>query len=282
MNVYGKRVVLTGASGGIGADLARQLAARGATVVLVGRRQRVLEALSVELVRRGGMGEVCVADLDQPGEIARLAREVMTGGLVDLLIHCAGRQAFGALDEQGPEALAALMHTNVTVPMQLTQALLPALRHSRGRVVAVGSIFGSIAFPCYAAYSASKFALRGFCQALRRELDGSGVGVTYVAPRYTRTALNAGPAEAAARALKMNQDEPADVARWICSAIERERDEAYFGWPERLFVRINALLPWLVDGSLRKQTPQLLAFSRQPQAIAVASPPRLSVTEQAR
>jgi len=146
--------------------------------------------------------------------------------------------------------------------MQLVRALLPGmLARGHGRIVNVGSMFGSIGFPLFAAYSASKFALRGFSQALRRELAGSGVGVTYVSPRAVKTALNPPVVhEMAARGM-MHMDEPLPVARAIVRAIERERSEAYLGFPESLFARVNGCAPILVDRALSKQVPVLTGYA---------------------
>lgn len=262
MKLQGKRVLLTGASGGIGRALAAALAARGAHLLLSGRSETQLFSLQRVLLQQGAASvEIIAADLgvvDGPESLAQ--RAAVHGRPLDLLIHCAGQSHCGAFDALDPVMLESLWRTNVLAPMRLTRALLPALRaRESGRIVFVGSIFGSIAFPYYAAYSASKFALRGFAEGLRRELDGSSVGVTYVAPRYTRTAFNEGASSELAGALKQAQDSPERVAQLIVRAIERDAADAYFGWPEKLFVRINALLPRIVDGSLRAQTRQMRA-----------------------
>lgn len=262
MKLQGKRVLLTGATGGIGRALASALAARGASLVLSGRSEVSLFSLQRILLQDGAPSvEIIAADLsaaDGPESLAQ--RATQHGHALDLVIHCAGQAHCGAFESLDAAALESLWHTNVLAPMRLTRALLPSLRTQAGsRIVFVGSIFGSIAFPYYAAYSASKFALRGFAEALRRELDGSTVGITYVAPRYTRTAFNEGASSQLAGALKQGQDSPELVAQLIVRAIERDAADAYFGWPEKLFVRINALLPRLVDNSLRAQTRQMRA-----------------------
>jgi short-subunit dehydrogenase len=129
--------------------------------------------------------------------------------------------------------------------------------------VNVGSMFGSIAFAWHAAYSASKYALRGFSEALRRELAGSGVGVTYVAPRAVRTPLNPPEVYRMAEQIRMKMDDPEPVARRIVEAIERDRKEAYLGFPESIFVRVNALLPRLVDRALRRQNSVMRTYMPQ-------------------
>ena len=124
-------------------------------------------------------------------------------------------------------------------------------------------MFGSIAFPCFAAYSASKFALRGFSQALRRELSGSGVGVTYIAPRAVKTPFNPPVVHRMAALGMMHMDDPLWVAQKIVRAIEKGKDEVYLGFPESLFARVNALLPRIVDRAIVKQVPALFSFTTQ-------------------
>jgi len=123
--------------------------------------------------------------------------------------------------------------------------------------------FGSIAFAWFASYSASKFALRGFSEALRRELEGSGVGVTYVAPRAVKTALNSPAVYRMAEKVRMNMDDPARVARRIVRAIGRDKKDVDLGFPEAWFVRVNALLPRLVDRTLRKQNRVMREFIQE-------------------
>jgi len=152
---------------------------------------------------------------------------------------------------------------NVVAPIRLTQALLPHFEsRPRAHVVNIGSIFGSIGYPCFASYSASKFAMRGYSEALRRELAHTSVQVHYVAPRCTRTAFNKGSVARMAEQLRMNQDSPEEVAAHVVDAISSGQADAYLGWPERLFVRINALLPRLVDGPLVREARKMRAFVR--------------------
>lgn len=254
MKLSGKRILITGAAGGIGSQLALELAGKGATLGLVGRDAAKLDALVQAVKSRGGKAHVITGDLAAPDAAQAVAEaaNVAMGG-VEVLVNCAGIAQFGLFEEQSPQALEALWRVNVLAPVQLARAVLPQMMARRyGQIVNVGSIFGSIGFAYFTNYSASKFAMRGFSEALRRELDGSGVTVTYVAPRYTRTALNDGMVSRMAEAVGMNTDDPALVARHVARAIEQERKDCYIGWPESLFVRINALLPRLVDGALRK------------------------------
>ena len=184
-------------------------------------------------------------------------------GGVDLLINCAGQSSFCPFPEEHPALIENIIQLNLLTPMLLTRQLLPEMiERGSGRIVNVGSTFGSIGFAWFAAYSASKFGLRGFSEALRRELDGTGVGVTYVAPRAVKTGFNADSVYRMAEATGMNMDDPNWTAAKIVSAIERDTKEIHFGFPERLFARINNSLPRLIDNGLRKQNRIMERFAR--------------------
>lgn len=265
MKIAGMRILITGAGGGIGQQLALALAKKGGVLLLADRQLDLLEKLRGEIVASGGKANVVAADLLQEGAPEQLADAALRElGEVDVLINLAGIMSFSLFQNETAQSIERLWRVNVIAPMQLTRALLPQmLARGNGRIVNVGSVFGSIGFPFFANYSANKFAVRGFSQALRRELESSGVGVTYVAPRYTRTPINAGPVSRMSEALKMNMDDPDVVAANIVRAIEKDANEYYIGFPECLFVRINSILPGLVDGSLRKQTAQMRGYAEK-------------------
>lgn len=266
MKLDGSRFLVTGAAGGIGRALAHNLARRGALLLLAGRDEAALAALRAEVGALGGLAESIHADLEDPAAAEAIAcsAERLAGG-IDVLVNLAGVSHFGLFQQQSAVSIERLWRVNVIAPMNLTRALLPGmLRRRHGRIVNIGSVFGAIGFPCFASYSASKAALRGFSEALRRELDGSGVGVNHVAPRYTRTALNTGAVSRMATALKMSEDSPERVAAHIVRAIERDRDDTTIGFPESLFVRVNALLPRVVDRALRPQNLRMRDFVAQP------------------
>ena len=263
MDLNRQRILLTGAGGGIGSLLGDALLARGAQLCrLVRQGEGALAADSVP-AGYGGQTLTLLCDISRPEQRAAAIEAVTRAwGGVDILINLAGVLDFGPLETCDADVLHRLLQVNLEAPMQLTRALLPGmLERGVGRIVNVGSTFGSIAFPFFAAYSASKFALRGFSQALRRELDGSGVGVTYVAPRAVNTPLNPPVVHEMAAQGLMQMDEPGPVARAIVRALEQERGEAYLGFPESLFARLNALWPGLVDFALRRQLPALRRFA---------------------
>ena len=254
------RILLTGATGGIGQQLAEHLCAGGAQVLLVGRQAARLDALRARCQERAE--SVCADITESAGREAVLQAARRFGG-INLLVNAAGVNHFSLLEQHDEEALAALIQLNVTATLQLTHRLLPLLRQQeRALVVNIGSTFGSIGYPGFAAYCASKFALRGFSEALRRELADTRVKVMYIAPRATRTSMNEQSVVAMNDELKVAMDDPSVVADAVVAAIVREREELYLGWPEKLFVRLNSLLPRVVDQALRKQLPIIQRFAR--------------------
>lgn len=249
----GKRIILTGAAGGIGAHLARLLAAEGARLCLTDVNGAALNTLcgSLEGARTAGV----VADICRPegrSEIVRQARQRFGG--IDTLINAAGINPFGVYAKADAALIQKTMEINLLAPMLLTREVLPDMvsQHS-GQIVNIGSTFGSIGFAWFSTYSASKFGLRGFSQALRRELADTGIEVIYIAPRAVRTAINSAAVYRMAEATRMTMDEPDAVARQILEGMQRGRKERYLGFPESLFVRINSVLPGIVDRATRKQ-----------------------------
>lgn len=250
-------VLLTGASGGIGRALVDELAAAGARLLVTGRRLPALAALAE---RYPGQVTVLAADLTRAAERRRLVEAAEQAGCT-MLINAAGVNRVGLFEACSDEEIEALITLNLTSTLQLTRALLPQLlAGDHGWVVNLGSAFGQIGYPGQAAYCATKFALHGFTQALRRELADSPVRVLYIAPRATRTAMNASEVEEMNRVLGNAMDTPEQVAVQVRLAIEAGRKETRLGGPERLHARLNALFPGLVDRALRRQLPTIRRF----------------------
>jgi short-subunit dehydrogenase len=265
MHISGKTVVLTGASGGIGRALAEKLGAAGAHLILVARDGQKLNKLRDDL---GGHPHMVVAaDL---GEIEgrHQLRDVCTHAGVDgisLLINSVGVNDFSLLEEQSQEAISNLINVNLLSPILVCQDLLPLLvQGGGGQIINIGSTFGSIGYPGFAAYCASKFGLRGFTESLRRELADSDVKVSYVAPRATTTELNSDEIVEMNGVLGTAMDDPSLVADEVMKIVGvSTRSNRYIGWPEKVFVRVNALFPGLVDKGLRKQLPIIQHYARQ-------------------
>lgn len=267
MNLNGKTVLLTGATGGIGEAIARQLCTRGARLILVGRSGTELKriARALQLAQRNGF--TLQADLTTHSglELIRTALIALQQP-VDVLINCAGISLFGLLEDNEPAQIETLITTNVTASILLTRQVLPFLNKEQGRIVMIGSSFGALGFPGFAAYCASKFALRGFAEALRRELSDSAIQVVHVAPRATNTRLNSDAVVALNEALGNAVDEPAVVAQAVEALLSKKTmRDINLGWPERFFLRINALFPRLVDSALRSKLAIIGRFARAQQ-----------------
>jgi short-subunit dehydrogenase len=242
------RAILTGASGGIGRAIAAALAPHCDELVLVGRDAR---RLADSAAAAGPAARTLVADL-----ATAAGRDAVVSVVSDLnlLINNAGAGEFAWLEGQSDAALERIVDTNVLAPMQLTRRLLPELKQQpEAWIVNVGSIMGYLGYPGHAAYCASKFALRGFSEALRRELADSTVRVLYLAPRATQTAMNGAAVRALNAELGVAMDEPALVARALVALLRHPVRERLLGMPERLFARLNQVLPGLVDRALRGQ-----------------------------
>lgn len=255
----GKTVLITGAGSGIGAALAVEADRLGHRLILVGRRAEPLQATASGLRQPA---RIATADLTTPEGRARIAAEVAESGL-DILINNAGMVPTGPLGRIADAGIEAALALNIAAPIALTRDLIPALARARGQVVNMGSVFGDIGFPYFSLYSSTKFALRGFSEALRRELAPQSVAVTYIAPRATRTAA-AENFSALVGPMAMTLDTPEAVARHAWRAILARKREQFPPSRERLFVALQRRWPGLIDKSL-------IRLARDPAVIAAAN-----------
>ncbi len=245
-------VVITGAGSGIGRALAQQAAKAGAFVLLVGRQEAALEETLATIP--GGSGAVLRLDVTD-AEACRVAADWVGAqyGRVDILINNAGRILVGHVDDARPEEVGEMFRTNLLGPFLMTTAFLPLLRKSSSpRIVNVGSMLGDIAMPMFAAYSASKFGLRGWSDGLRRELREEGIRVIHAAPRATRTGA-ASAFEDLIEPFKMQVDTPEKTAARIWRDVAKGRRESYPAGIERMACAVQSVAPWIVDRVLASQ-----------------------------
>lgn len=220
MELSGRTALLTGATGGLGRAIALALAARGATLLLSGRKAEALEALAAELP--GGGHRVLPADLAEPGAAEQLAA---AAGPVDVLVANAGLPATGRLPDFSPAELTGALRVNLEAPMLLARAVEPGmLERGSGHMVFVSSLSGKSATPLSSVYNATKFGLRGFALGLRADLDPLGIGVSLVSPGTIREAgmyadSGAGPIPG------LGTGSPRQVANAVLTAIEKNRVE---------------------------------------------------------
>jgi short-subunit dehydrogenase len=243
---YRPVALITGASRGIGAATAQELALRGYRLVLAARSAGELEDLAGELAAAGCPALPIPTDLRNVDEIRRLGRLALGQfGRVDALIHNAGIGGGGPVARMVDDAAAATITTNLLAPIELTRALLPQmLERRKGAIVFVASVAGHVGLPGSSVYSASKFGLRGFALALHREVKRRGVGVSIVSPGFIRTAMTQGRR-------RLPLEPPELVARAIADVIERPRREIFVPGYYRLAVWIDRILPGLVDVATR-------------------------------
>lgn len=257
MNINGKVILVTGAGSGIGRALAQALSKDGAKLVLADVNAEGLDQTKNLLAHPDACTTVTgdITKAETRAAIRQASEEAFSG--LDMIVNNAGVVAVGPLAEAEDKALDLMVRVNVLAPMQLIRDLLPVLeRSSSPTIVNIGSMFGDIAFPLFAGYSATKFAVRGLSDALRRELAPKGVRVLYIAPRAAKTgATNA--FEHLIEPMQMKLDEPETVAANIVGAIKSGARSSYPRGPERFFVFVQRVMPKLVDNSIIKQLQSL-------------------------
>jgi NAD(P)-dependent dehydrogenase (short-subunit alcohol dehydrogenase family) len=242
-HLTGLVAIVTGASAGIGAEIARELARQGATVVLAARREDELEVQARAISDAGGKALAVPTDVADEAQIARLVeRTEESFGHVDVLVSNAGIGERGAFLKAGSEDIRRLVDVNLLATMLLARALLPGmLERGRGAIIAVASVAGHVAISPL--YSGTKFGLRGFCLSLRRQLLGTGVSVSVVSPGYIRTPLT--------RRRVLPMPGPEVVAKTVARLIRHPRREAIVPRYYCVLVWLEHLLPWLADALLR-------------------------------
>jgi short-subunit dehydrogenase len=246
------RILVTGATGGLGQAIARAVAARGAHVVLTGRRADVLGPLASEIG-----GTALEADLADPAAVERLAGEA---GDIDVLVANAALPASGDIADYSVEQIDRSLDVNLRAPIVLAKLLSPGMiQRRRGHLVFISSLAGKAASAGGALYSASKFGLRGFAGALREDLRPQGVGVSTVFPGFIREAGMF--AESGAKLPPgVGTRTPEDVAAAVVRAIEENRAETDVAPVQvRLGATLSGLAPDLAAKLARRMGGESLA-----------------------
>ncbi|MGN8552344.1 UNVERIFIED_CONTAM: SDR family oxidoreductase [Microbacterium sp. SLM126] len=254
LDVRGKTTVITGAASGMGAEVARELDRRGARLALVDRNAEGLEALAAELVGSGHTSHV--VDLTDDDAVVALAAEVEASHPhVQALITCAGSSMLGDIDQLTMAEMRWLMEVNLWGTVNVTKALLPAMRREpAAHITHLVSIYGLAAPAGRIPYAMSKFAVRGFTESLRHELERTNVTVGAIYPAGVKTgiigrgrfaaAIDPAVAERAATAqAAMYHTEPDEAAQRIVEATVRRRPRTMVGREARLVDVLTRLTP---------------------------------------
>jgi short-subunit dehydrogenase len=257
-------VIITGASKGIGAELARQLAAKGAKLVLAARSAGELEAVAEECRKLGA--PVVTVRADVAGERdcqAIVAGAVLAFGRVDTLVNNAGMSMWARFEEiRDVSVLERIMQVNYMGAVYCTSHALPYLREARGRIVGISSLAGRTGVPTRTGYAASKHAMAGFFDSLRIELAGSGITVTMVYPGFVATGIRenaTGPDGEPIGVSPVREGEvmsAEDCARRIVRAIERREREVVMTARGRMGLWLKLVAPGLVDRIARRAVEQ--------------------------
>ncbi len=251
----GNVVVVTGASRGIGREVALQLASRGARLALAGRDEALLHDAASECVARGGEALVVPTDVgEEAGCRALVERTVAHFGRLDTLVNNAGVGMWAKVSELADASVfERLMRVNYLGAVHCTFHALPHLLRARGRIVVVSSLAGRTGVPTRSGYAASKHALHGFFDSLRVELAGTGATVTIVCPGFVGTGIrerNVGPdgRELGVSPVREREVMAVDVcARRIVRAAERREREVVMTARGRVGVWLKLAAPALVD-----------------------------------
>lgn len=260
-----RRMVITGASRGIGLAVAELAAAEGAQLLLAARSAEPLHAVAARLAERGAEVAVLAADITQPADREKLLAAVRQrwGGL-DVLLNNAGVGSWGHFASSSEAILRKVMELNFFAPAELIRQAIPLLQcGDRPAIVNVSSMCGRRGIPAWSEYSASKFALVGLTEALRAEMTLFEIDVLLIVPGLTRTEYfdNLLRKDGRMRLDFTAGMQPAEVAAGILRSLAGNRAETTLGREARWVLRMNRLLPRLVDRLMAWRVRQLYSTS---------------------
>ena len=270
----GRSVLITGASSGIGAALAREWARQGADVALAARRVDRLEAVARDCQAFGARAVAIPCDVTRDGDCEQaVARTRSALGRLDVVVANAGFGVQGTFEKLSLEDYRRQFETNVFGVLRTAHASLAELTAARGRLVVIGSVSGHVASPGASAYAMSKFAVRALCEALRVEWLRRGVSVTLISPGFVQSEIhqvdNRGvhhpeAPDVVPRWLRM----PSERAAWLTvRAAARRRREVVITGHGKAAVFLKRHVPWLVAAGIER-----LGIQSRPEATRAASP----------
>ena len=236
--------IVTGASSGIGAATAWELARQGATVILTARRTDMLATQRDLMLSAGYHAAICPTDVRDPTQVAHLvASTIEQFGRVDVLVNCAGIGWLKPLVASSPADINQVIATNMLGTILPTHAVLPTMLAQRhGAIIAVASVSAHIAVDPL--YSATKFGVRGFMLGLRRDLLGSSVSVSLISPGFIRTAMR--------QQMRFPVPRPELAARAIAHLIRHPKHEIIVPAFYHIFLFLDFFFPWLVDFAISR------------------------------
>jgi len=258
MIVKDKVVLVTGASSGIGAATARAMAKAGGRVALLARSKELLDQVAAEINSAGGNARGYPVDLADADAVAMVAKQITEElGTPDIIINNAGAGKWLFVDETTPAQAVQMMAVPYFATFNVTHAFLPAmLKRNSGHFVFISSVGSRFVWPGATAYIAARWAVRGFSEALRADLDGTGIGVTLyesgvVTSEYWKH--NPGSRERVPKIAKMVPDvTPEQVANAIVAAVERNRRHVVIPFMMKMTCWNHALFPWAVQWLMTK------------------------------
>ncbi len=253
-----KWILLTGATGGIGQAMAKALSNNGYSLILNARDEKRLKSVIASLKGENRILNADISTNEGRKKIDTFLDEKQIK--LDKVIFNAGINDFSLFSNQNSSAIINQLELNLLSPILLTQLLIPHLAE-KAHLVYIGSTFGAIGFPGYASYCASKSGLRGFAQAMGRELSDQHINVSYFAPRATDTEMNTEKVVSMNKELGSHMDKPEVVANELLKLIKSPVPEKFIGYPEKIFARLNGLLPKFVGNQIIKNLNTIKLFA---------------------
>jgi short-subunit dehydrogenase len=263
MNLAGKSVLVTGATGGIGQAVCHQLAEQGAKLILLSRSEQKLKQLCSSLPR-SHEHQVLAVDISSEEGLETLTifanqRFDESEGAIDVVVNNAGTNRFCLLSERHDQDIRDEITLNLITPILITKMSLNWLNPPE-LILNIGSTFAAIGYPGYSTYCSAKSGLYRFTEAMNRELNNGydssqRTKLLYLAPRATKTNLNSEQVSQMNVELGNASDTPEYVAKQVAHILEKESVSKWLGWPEKLFVRVNQIIPKVVTSAIAKQFP---------------------------